>query len=269
MFARLTFAALAAAAPLLAQDTTPLMEPAQPPAPVIFPYEGKPITLPFHCTLDDMRWAGMSCSEEEPCPVYLELSSAEGVGEKLFAAGNIHSEAVTLYSVLLSSADGGHSWQIAPETMRGAGLDRIQFLDGLTGWVAGQTLYPISQDPFFLLTTDGGKSWRMKPIFNESRYASIQQFAFESKTVGDVIVDNGASGDTERYSRLESLDGGETWTIKEENKKPLQIKRLASPVASTWRVRADAATRAYRIEHRVGNQWTVVAAFTVKLPACM
>ncbi len=267
MLQRLTFAALAASA-LLAQDTPPLTEQTQPPAPLTFTYEGKPITLPFHCSQDDIRWAGMSCSEEEPCPIYLELSSAEAVGEKVFAAGNIHADTVTLYSVLLSSVDSGHSWQASTDSVRGAGLDRIQFLDGLTGWAAGQTLYPISQDPFFLLTTDGGKSWRLKPIFNESRFGSIQQFAFESKTVGDVIIDNGVSGDTERYSRLESIDGGETWSIKEENKKPLQLKRPASPAASSWRVRADAATRSYRIEHRTGGQWTPVAAFTVKLPVC-
>ena len=81
------------------------------------------------------------------------------------------------------------------------------------------------------------------------------------------IVDNGPGGDLERYARFETSDGGETWSIKEQNKKPLQLKRTAAP-ASTWRVRADAATRSYRIEHRAGNQWTAAAAFSVKLPSC-
>jgi hypothetical protein len=266
---KLTFAA-AVSAVLLAQDlptggAPPPATPAQPPAPV-FEYEGKPITLPFHCSLDDIRWAGMTCSEDEPCPIYLELSSAEAVGERVFAAGNIHSDAVTLYSVLLSSGDGGHTWQATPDSMRGAGLDRIQFIDALTGWVGGETLFPLPQDPFFLMTSDGGKSWRLKPIFDDNHYGSIQQFAFDSKTGGAVIVDNGTGGDTERYSRFETTDGGETWSIKEQSKKLLQLKRAAAnPV---WRVRADAATRSYRIEHRAGSQWSAVAAFSVKLPAC-
>ncbi len=242
--------------------------PQQSPPPVpVFTYEGKPITLPYKCSVEDIRWAGLTCSEDEPCPIYLELSSAEAVGGHVFAAGNIHSDAVTLYSVLLSSADGGHSWQFGPESVRGAGLDRIQFLDALTGWVGGQTLFPIPQDPFFLLTSDGGNTWRMKPVFTDNHFGSIQQFAFDSKSTGALIVDNGPGSDLERYARFETSDGGETWAIKEQNKKPLQLKRPAAP-APTWRVRADAATRSYRIEHRVGNQWTAAAAFSVKLPSC-
>jgi hypothetical protein len=231
----------------------------------VFEYDGKPITLPFHCSLEDIQWAGMSCSDDEPCPMYLELTSAEAVGDRIFAAGNIHSEAVTLYSVLLSSADGGHSWQAGPDSVRGAGLDRIQLLDGLTGWVAGQTLFPIPQDPFFLLTGDGGKTWHLQPVFGDSHYGSIQQFWFESKTSGELILDNGP-GDVGRYARYATTDGGETWSLKEENKKPLQLKRPA--VNAAWRVRADAATRSYRIEHRNGSQWAAVAAFSVKLPVC-
>src|ERR1700722_6626614 len=70
-----------------AQTTTPAA-----PAPPTFQNDGKPITLPFQCTAEDVRWAGMTCSEDEPCPIYLELSAAEGMGDHLFAAGNIHSD---------------------------------------------------------------------------------------------------------------------------------------------------------------------------------
>lgn len=267
MFLKLSIAAAVCVA-LLARDapkqSAPQVAPPQPP-PALFEYEGKPIALPFHCSLDDVQWAGMTCSEDEPCPLYLELASAEGVGERVFAAGNIHSDAVTLYSLLLSSADGGHSWQVGSDSVRGAGLDHIQLLDALTGWIDGQTLYPIPQDPFFLFTADGGKSWRLEPVFNDSHYGLIQQFAFESKTAGAVILDNGP-GDIGRYARYETTDGGETWSIKQESPKPLPFKR-AIPNAA-WRVRADAATRSYRIEHRTGAQWTAVAAFSVKLPPC-
>lgn len=129
MLARLTFAAAVSVA-LLAQDPPQQAVPQQaipqqavteqstPPTPV-FAYEGKPITLPYQCSLEDIRWAGLTCSEDEPCPIYLELSSVDAVGERVFAAGNIHSDAVTLYSVLLSSADGGHSWQVGPDSVRG------------------------------------------------------------------------------------------------------------------------------------------------------
>ena len=107
----------------------------------------------------------------------------------------------------------------------------------------------------------------MKPVFTDNHFGFIQQFVFDSKSTGALIVDNGPGGDLERYARLETADGGETWSIKEQNKKPLQLKRPSAP-APAWRVRADAATRSYRIEHRVGNQWTAAAAFSVKLPSC-
>jgi photosystem II stability/assembly factor-like uncharacterized protein len=209
----------------------------------------------------------MTCSEDEPCPIYLELSAAEGVGNRIFAAGNIHSDTVTLYSVLLSSDDAGRSWVQSADASRGVGLDHIQFLDPLTGWVGGETLYPISQDPFLLATSDGGVTWRPKPIFTESRFGLIQQFWFDSKTTGSVILDQGPAGDSDRYSRYESLDGGDTWLIKEQSKKPLQLKRNATP-APAWRVRADGPSRSYHIERRQGDKWILVAAFSVRLPVC-
>src|ERR1700691_5032351 len=112
-------------AALMPQDTPP--QTAVPPAPAApappkFQNEGKPITLPFQCTAEDIRWAARGCSEEEPCPIYLELSAAEGVGDHIFTAGNIHSDTVTLYSVLLGSDDGGHTWSQGADLMRGAGL---------------------------------------------------------------------------------------------------------------------------------------------------
>jgi len=255
---------------LMAQDTPPQTSiPPEPAAPVPLKLqnEGKPITLPYQCTSEDIRWAGMTCSEDDPCPIYLELSAADGMGNRIFAAGNIHSDTVTLYSVLLGSDDAGQTWTTATDSYRGSGLDHIQFLDPLTGWISGQTLYPISQDPFFLFTSDGGATWRAKPIFSESHFGLIQQFAFESKTTGGVILDQGPGGDSERYARYETTDGGETWAIKEQSKKPLQLKRSATPAAN-WRVRVDAATRAYHIEHRQGDKWISATAFSVRLPVC-
>jgi len=254
----------------MAQDAPPqtTVAPATPaPAPVTLQNDGKPITLPFQCTADDIRWAGMTCSEDEACPIYLELSAVEGVGNRIFTAGNIHADAVTLYSVVLASSDAGQTWSLSNDSYRGAGFDHIQFIGPLTGWIGGQTLFPIPQDPFFLLTSDGGATWSAKPIFNESHFGSIQQFSFDSKTAGSVILDQGPGGDSDRYSRYESLDGGETWLVKEQSKKPLQLKRSATP-APNWRVRAEAATRSYRIERRQGDKWISVAAFSVRLPVC-
>jgi len=242
----------------------------QPPAnsaPPVLENSGKPMVLPFRCTEDDIRWAGLSCPAEEPCPVYLELAAAESAAGRIFAAGNIHASDVTLYSVLLASEDAGHTWREAYERIRGASLDHIQFLDAELGWTSGQALSPLPQDPFLLLTTDGGKTWRQRVIFSESRVGSIQQFQIGAKDSGSLIVDRGPGAEGGRYELYESPDAGETWTIKETSDRPFQLKPL--PVApSAWRVRADGPTQAFHLERRQGERWISAAAFAVKLGAC-
>jgi photosystem II stability/assembly factor-like uncharacterized protein len=257
---------------LCAQDQPPAeaarIAPLPPPA---LENTGKPMVLPFQCTAEDIQWAGLSCSEEEPCPVYLELTAAASAGDKFFAVGNIHSAAVTLFSVTLASEDAGRTWRETHPRLRGAGLDFLQFVDSAHGWAAGQQLFPLPQDPFVLSTTDGGKTWRQQPIFNdavESRSGSITQFYFSSATAGALVVDLGLGSDAGRYASYESADGGETWSIKEESSKPLHLK--AGPAAAAeWRVRADGPSQSFHLEHRAsGDRWVSRAAFAVKLGAC-
>jgi hypothetical protein len=240
------------------------------PAPVLENF-GKPMLLPFRCTADDVQWAGLSCSADEPCPVYLELAAVESgvppVPGRVFAAGNIHSLEATLYSVLLVSEDDGHTWREAHERIRGASLDRIQFLDAELGWISGQALSPLPQDAFLLLTSDGGKTWREHAIFSESRVGSIQQFYFSAKDSGSMIVDRGPGAEGGRYELYESSDAGESWTMRQTSNQPLKLK--PAPVApSQWRVRTDGPTESYRLERRRGERWVSEAAFAVKLGVC-
>ncbi len=226
--------------------------------------------IPYRCTVDDVQFAGLSCSEEEPCPIYLELTTVEAAGQRILVGGNIHSTSITLYSVLLSSDDGGHTWREAHERLRGSGLDRFHFFDAENGWATGQVLFPLEQDPFVLVTTDGGRTWRQKAVFDESRedrYGSIQQFSFTSKDNGSLVIDRGTKADGDRYELFESHDGGDSWTIKQTSTKPLQLRGMAA-LPSEWRLRADAPTQSYHVEHRQGQRWANAAAFAVKLPVC-
>ena len=227
---------------------------------------GKPMLLPFRCTDEDMQWAGMSCSEEEPCPVYFEVTAAEPIGDKIFVAGNIHSTTVTLFSVLLGSEDAGKTWLEIHERIRGAGLDHIQFADFANGWTSGEALSPLPQDPFLLITTDGGKTWRQQPMFSEAQPGSIQQFFFSSKNNGSLILDRGEGSD-ERYALYESPNGGESWLVKQVSNKPLRLPRGPEP-ETNWRIQADRATQAFRIDHRQGERWTPSASFAVGVGVC-
>jgi hypothetical protein len=228
---------------------------------------GQPIIVPFQCTNEDIDWAGMTCSEEEPCPVYLELAAVESVGNRIFLAGNIHSSSVTLYSVLLASDDAGKSWQEPYDRMRGMVLDHIQFIDFEMGWVSGQSLQPVAQDPFLLITSDGGKMWRKRPIFSEGRAGTISQFWFSSRTSGTLLIDRSQSGEEGRYELYESMTGGESWMLREVNEKPIRLKRLA-PAETDWRIRPDAGSKSFHIEKRQNEKWTPLARFLVPIGAC-
>jgi len=248
-----------------AQDQPPAPAPSAP----AYENHGKPILLPYACSADDIQWGGLSCAEDEPCAVFLELSAAEAAGNRILIAGNLHAESVTLFSVLLASDDDGRTWTEVQQRMRGAALDHIQFLDAATGWISGEELFPIPQNPFLLLTTDGGKTWSRRPVFNEAaedRFGVVQQFAFGDKDSGSLIVDRGQSNGGRRYVLYESRTGGESWNIVEENARPLRLR--LSPPASSWRVNVDAPTHSFRVQHRQGDRWTTVAAFAVELEPC-
>ena len=262
-------AVLAATGLILLGNTARAQDPAAAPAKasVVLENHDRPMEVPFNCTEDDMEWAGLSCTEQDPCPAYFELAAAEPSGTRIFAAGNIHSESVTLYSVLFASDDGGKTWHEVHDRIRGAGLDHIQFVDLINGWVSGEALSPLPQDPFLLITSDGGATWRRQPVFGDTEPGSIQQFFFGSRNDGNLIIDRGEGSEVERYSLYDSADGGETWRVKQLSKTPLRLPGPAEK-EKDWRVRADRASQSFRIEHRVGDRWSANASFAVKAGVC-
>ena len=122
-----------------------------------------------------------------------------------------------------------------------------------TGWTSGLSFAPLPQDPFLLATTDGGKTWRSHAIFNETRFGSIQQFFFEDKTSGSLVIDHGAGSGEDRYELFETNDGGDTWNIRETNVKSIRHQtrpaRLRTPIgacaptalprATNWNIARD------------------------------
>jgi len=241
------------------------------PAPkdVVLENTGKPIVAPFDCTEEDIQSFGLSCTIDEPCPIYLELAAFEPLGNQLFVSGNIHSDAVTLYSIFLASADGGKTWREPVPRVHGASLDKMLFVGFEQGWVMGATVNPITRDPFLLITTDGGKLWRRVPVFEDSRVGSILQLWFDSRTTGSLVFERGKGGDGPRYELYETATGGDNWMIRQASDQPVSIRRMPPQIENAdWRMRADAATKSNRIEKRVAGKWTTMASFAIELPAC-
>jgi hypothetical protein len=227
---------------------------------------GNPMLVDYQCSEEDIRTAGLSCTVEDPCPVFLELASVEAVGNRIFVAGNIHSSTTTLSSVFLSSDDAGKTWGEPHERIRLGGLDHIQFIDFENGWVSGELQHPLPRDPFLLATSDGGKTWQARPIFAEPLFGSILQFRFSSRTNGSLVVDRGRTGESGRYEMYETPNAGETWMLRQTNERLIEL--MSAIPKGDWRLRADASSKSYRVERRAGNGWHSVAAFSVSIGAC-
>jgi photosystem II stability/assembly factor-like uncharacterized protein len=222
--------------------------------------------LAFECTEVDTQASGLSCSESDPCPVYLELANIEAVGNKLFLPGNLHTPTTTIYSILLATEDVGKTWSEPHPRIRSAGLDQIQFIDFQNGWISGANLQGAPRDPFLLLTTDGGKTWRQRPIYDDSRLGVIEHFWFDSAHEGTMLMD--ARLEAQVHELYETRTGGESWSLRQASAGPIRFPKTREPGSSGWRIRADAGTNSYAVEKSDGQRWQKVASFLVRIGSC-
>jgi len=227
----------------------------------------EPVRIAFACAEDELQDAGLLCTEEEPCPVYLELNAIAPDGKKLFLAGNLHSTSGTLDSVLMASDDGGLTWKESAPRVHAAALDQLQMYDLDHGWAAGEIQYPLPGDPFFLVTTDGGQTWRRRPVTEDEGPGSIQRFWFDSPKHGELIVDAGRSASGGRYVTWESETGGESWMMRASEGKMPALKHAGAASEADFRIRA--AGKNYLIEKRAGeSKWETVASFAIDVASC-
>jgi photosystem II stability/assembly factor-like uncharacterized protein len=93
-------------------------------------------------------------------------------------------------SGLLSSNNGGKTWNIIPNTLSISGFN-IQFLDNQNGFVQGLGLWA---------TTDGGKTW----TYRSQLIQAAISFQFITTTDGFYFAENSGINKT--------IDGGNKWT---------------------------------------------------------
>ncbi len=235
----------------------------------VFEYTGAPIAVPVDCGNEAISTFGLVCPPHSPCPVFLELTSVAFIQGRVFAAGNLHSESVTLYTILLASEDGGLTWTEPAARAPRAGLDQVTFHDKEHGWAAGHVLDGAPKDPFFLITTDGGKNWRKRNIFGDGRTAEIQRFWFESDRSGSVLIDRLRQPETgSRYERHETMTGAESWMIREMSSTPIRPRRRIVSAPSDWRAAPDESSGAWQIQKRESGGWITIAEFLIEPGAC-
>ena len=229
---------------------------------------GKSMRVTAQCKGEDVLVLGLTCSQEDPCPLFLELSDVELVNSRLILSGNLHTATATLESILLSSENLGKTWTEPFERMPGIGIDNIQFIDFEVGWISGQIQQTLPRDPFLLITTDGGKTWRKATVSGESRVGAIEQFHFESRTAGTLLLDKIQSGENGmRHELYETMTGGESWSLRQVSNKPIPWK-YPKGVAPEWRIRADGPSKSYKVERRQGERWQAVASFLISAGEC-
>ena len=241
---------------------------------VVFPLLAQTALVPanvqvaYDCPPADAEAFGLNCTEDQPCPVFLELASASSAGERLFVTGNLHTTDTTLFSLLLASDDSGVTWTEPMPRLHNAALEQIEFFDKLTGWLSGESIDPLTRNPFLMVTRDGGKTWKQKPLFDDAKFGVISQFHFASASDGELLLDT-TQGKAKRVESYVSHTGGESWELQGVSAAP----RLASvPQPPEWRVRADSASRTFQLERAIvknnARGWEKVAAFTVHVTDC-
>ncbi len=221
---------------------------------------GQPMAVPFGCAEEELTAAGMACSDSDPCPIYLELSSVSGIGKKVSLTGNLHGASTTLFSVLLSSEDDGATWKEPVKRIPGSALEQIQWLDPLRAWAAGEEQVPLARDPFFLMTRDAGASWRRVPLSEDGGPGSVQRFWFDTPDHGELIVDSG------KYLLYETHTGADSWSLQSKTAQMPRLRRAADDL--NYRISTDNRSHAYIVERRSGETWVRIASFLVQVANC-
>ncbi|HVW10459.1 MAG TPA: hypothetical protein VHC90_17850 [Bryobacteraceae bacterium] len=228
----------------------------------------EPVKVPFSCSEADLAGAGMTCADDNPCPVYLELSSVSADGRKLIVTGDLHGPSATIASVLLQSEDDGVTWKEPAGRITGSALDLSQWLDARHGWAGGEVEQPLSRDPFFMVTSDGGATWRQKEVSEDGIPGELMRFWFDTPEHGELIVDAGRSAEGGRYQMYESKTGGETWTVVSKTSGVPQLRRTPGLIDPDYRIATDSPTKTYVVEKRNGDDWSHVASFAIQVASC-
>ncbi len=231
-------------------------------------YAGKPLLTGAQCTMASVQAAGLNCTADDPCALFLELAAVELIGDRLLVTGNLHTSSATLETILLASEDLGRTWTEAHPRIPSAVLDQVQFLDFELGWISGHVLEKQPRDAFFLLTRDGGRTWLERPVYGEPHPGAIEQFWFDSRTHGTMLFDKGQGGETGmRHELYESMTGGEGWSLRQVDSKPIALKKPPA-TAPAWRLRPDNRLKAYVVERNAANRWQPVASFAIAAGEC-
>jgi photosystem II stability/assembly factor-like uncharacterized protein/uncharacterized membrane protein YGL010W len=122
---------------------------------------------------------------------------------------------------IAATDDGGVTWTVHAVPGRGA-LHSISFPDPMHGWAVGEDAggdYP--WPGYIVATTDGGRSWRTQ-YRSDSETMRLGRVAFADDRHGWVAGTlHGTASRAEGGVILATRDGGATWKVEHEARRPL------------------------------------------------
>jgi hypothetical protein len=237
-------------------------------------YEGPVVTLSTVCDVDRLEYAGIRCSAERPCDLFLELVSIASEGDWMVLAGEVHTSAATYESVVLTSKDGGATWTESADRVAAGGIESISIVDAQTAFVAGQQGDTATGEmPFLLVTDDGGKSWETRTVETGGEKVEGLVVAFQADTTSHgylTLEQLAATGDP--YRLYETYNGGRSWSIRQISADKPQIPgpRLALRTED-WSVRPDSASGEFIVAKRSSSAlsgWADRGRFAGTVGAC-
>lgn len=239
------------------------------PSPVLT-NSGAPMSIPFDCDKEDLTAAGMSCTDDARCPIYVDLGALSISGAMLAIGGNIHGPSVTLGSTLLLSEDAGMHWTEKAPRVSGAAIEDVQVMEGGRVFAAGETQVPLARGAFVLSEADG--KWRTSLLTDEESPGAVQRIWFDSPDHGQVVVDAGRTAWSSRYVTYQTRNAGESWAESGKSPRLPAIHRGSAVEDPDYRISSNAVTKSFVLEKRTTangrTRWSPVASFLVQIAAC-
>jgi hypothetical protein len=232
-------------------------------------FKGEPLVLPLECWEEDLLRAGLVCNDVTPCSLVMELVAIGELGNTVFVMGNVHADAGTVSSVILSSNDGGNTWTEPLGRIPGGSLEVFRTVDAKHGWIGGQQWEADSSPiPFLLSTRNGGKRWIDRYLWEEDdRNGMVLEFDFEDPRHGFLIIER-TNAEVDPFELYETRTGGSSWNIREVTSEEPTIPFDPVQAEDQWRLRSETSGGAYWVEQREDDEWRPVASFAPKVGVC-
>lgn len=204
----------------------------------------------------EARVAGL---EARACPLRLELDGVHAIDANTALVYGDIDEASAFRSVLLRSADGGHSWKEVMKPVTGSTVLALSFPTEAHGFAFVEWIVEGPGDLLLYGTGDAGSTWdRVSEVPRPHNLDEAISYGCSSPLRCTVTLQCEHGGG----HIAETLDGGRTWRVSRASRNVSSRASVSQDRAgdgTAWRL-ANSSDSAIRVSRRLrGADWTTVA----------